>query len=171
MTETDNARIVQLVSRGEADIGVFAMAHELDLSGVDVTSYRRDRLVVVVPRNHPLSVERKVRFRDIRMEEVVALDALKGAFSAAAKRLGHDFTPHLSVRSAGVALSLVQAELGVTILPECQVSRDMIDTLATIELVEPWAVRSVHIATGKGRPLSPAADALMRQLLQRPQDE
>ena len=48
VNELENAEIVQAVARGDADVGVFAAAHELDLGGVDVTPYREDRLIAVV---------------------------------------------------------------------------------------------------------------------------
>lgn len=170
LRELDNAQIVEAVSRGDADIGVFAMAHKLDLGGVDVTPYRRDRVVAVVPISHPLGEQARVTFEDLLPESIITLDAMAGAFHAAAKRLGQDFVPKFSVRSAGVAISLVQARLGVTVLPECLLSRDMFDRVASIELAEPWAVRSVHIATARGRVQSPPAVAFMKQLLDRPRE-
>ena len=170
LREMDNAQIVEAVSRGDADIGVFAMAHKLDLGGVDVTPYRRDRVVAVVPITHPLGEQARVTFEDLLPESIITLDAMAGAFHAAAKRLGQDFVPKFTVRSAGVAISLVQAKLGVTVLPECLLSRDMFDRVASIELAEPWAVRAVHIATARGRVLSPPAVAFMKQLLDRPRD-
>lgn len=169
--ELENNAIVESVSRGDADIGVFAMAHELELGGVDVTPYRRDRLVAAVARANPLSERPAVSFVDLLPENIIALHAMMGAFRAAAKRLGREFQPKFSVRSAGVALSLVQARLGVTVLPECLVGRELFDRVASIALAEPWAVRTIHIATARGRPLSPPAAALMKQLLDRPREE
>lgn len=168
--EVENPEIVAEVARGDADIGVFAMAHELELGGVDVTPYRRDRLVAVVPRAHPLSERPSVVFEDLLPERIIAVQVMLGAFRAAAKRLGREFTPRFSVRSAGVAISLVQAGLGVTVVPECLVGHDLFDRVASITFEEPWAVRTIHIATPHARPLSPAADALMRQLVDRPPD-
>ncbi len=94
-----------------------------------------------------------------------------GAFRVAAKRLGKEFAPAFSVRSAGTAISLVQAGLGVTVQPECLVSHQLFDDVTCIPLDEPWAVRSIHIATPRGRVLSPAAAALMKQLLDRPGEQ
>jgi DNA-binding transcriptional LysR family regulator len=169
--ELENAEIVEAVSRGDADIGVFAMAHQLELGGVDVTPYRRDRLVAVLPRTHRSSEHASVTFADLLSENLVPVHALVGALRAAAKRLGRDFTPPFSVRSAEVALSLVQAKLGVTVLPECMLSRELFDRVASVELAEPWAVRTIHIATARGRALTPPAGALKKQLLDRPRED
>ena len=108
--EVENAEIVEAVSHGEAAIGVFARAHELDLGAVDVIPYRRDRLVAVVPRGHPLSERSSVSFDDLLPQNLIAVAAMLGAFHAAARRLGQEFKPKFSVKSAGVAISLVQAD-------------------------------------------------------------
>jgi DNA-binding transcriptional LysR family regulator len=169
--ELENADIVQAVSRGEADIGVFAAAHELDLGGVDVTPYRRDRMVVVVPQGHPLSARASVTFEDLLSESIVTVDAMLGIFRAAAKRLGTEFQPRHAVRSGGVAISLVQAGLGVTVQPECFLGHELLARVAVVELAEPWAVRKLHIATARGRSASPITRALMQQLLDQPREE
>ncbi|MDQ0141309.1 LysR family transcriptional regulator [Cupriavidus necator] len=169
--EVENVQILEAVSRSDADIGVFAMAHELELGGVDVTPYRRDRLVAVVPRTHALGANETVTFADLLPERVIPVDAMLGAFRVAAKRLGKEFAPAFSVRSAGTAISLVQAGLGVTVQPECLVSHQLFDDVTCIPLDEPWAVRSIHIATPRGRVLSPAASALMKQLLDQPGEQ
>ncbi|MBN3769464.1 MULTISPECIES: LysR family transcriptional regulator [Burkholderia] len=168
--EFENAEIVQAVVRGEADIGVFAAAHELDLGGVDITPYREDRLIAVVPKGHRLDGRATVTFKDLLPENVIAVTAMVGAIRTAARRLGEEFKPRYNVRSAGVAVSLVQAGLGVTIQPECLVSHELFSRVAVVELAEPWAVRRIHIATARGREPNPIVRALVKQLLDRPRD-
>ena len=166
--EIENTDIVTQVARGEADIGVFAASHDIDLSGIDVTPYRRDRIVVVLPQGHRLAARSSVPFSDLLEENVIVVGALLNAFRAAARRVGHDFEPSYHVRSGGVALSLVQAGLGVTAQPECLVTREFYDRVEVIDLAEPWAERRIHLATAHGRGPSPAGRALMEQLLDRP---
>jgi DNA-binding transcriptional LysR family regulator len=169
--ELENQEVVQAVARGEADVGVFASAHELDLGGVDVAPYRSDRMVAIVPQGHPLGERSSVTFKDLLTENLVPVDAMVGIFRAAAKRLGVDFQPRHSVRSAGVAISLVQEGLGVTVQPECFLGHELLARVAVAELAEPWAVRRLHIATARGRGASPIASALIKQLLDQPRDE
>jgi DNA-binding transcriptional LysR family regulator len=169
--ELENAEIVQAVAKGDADIGVFAAAHELDLGGVDVTPYRRDRMVVIVPQGHPLSELSSVTFKDLLPENLIPVESMLGAFHAAAKRLGAQFEPRHGVRSAGVAISLVQAGLGVTVQPECFLGHELLNRVSVIEFAEPWAVRRIHIATPRGRAPSPTTRALMQQLLDQPREE
>ncbi|WP_409180762.1 LysR family transcriptional regulator [Amycolatopsis sp. VS8301801F10] len=169
--EIENREILQEVARGEADLGVFAAAHELDLTGVDVTPYRRDRIVVALPRGHRLADRLSVTFAELLPEPLIAVGPMAGAFRAAARRLGEEFEPAFSVRSGEVALSLVQAGLGVTAQPECMVTREFLERVAVVELAEPWAERKIHLATAAGRRPAAACRALLEQLLDRPADE
>lgn len=169
--ETENSDIVSLVSRGEADLGVFAAAYDLDLSGVDVLPYRQDRLVAVVPQAHSLSAETRVTFADLAAERLLAPRAITGALRAAARRIGREFESHHSVRSAEVAISLVEAGLGVSVVPECMLDFEVMSRVAVLELDERWAVRRIHLATPMGRAQSPATQACVAQLLARPSDE
>ncbi|GHB73368.1 transcriptional regulator [Streptomyces viridiviolaceus] len=169
--DVENAEIVRQVAHGEADIGVFAAAYELDLDGVDVTPYRRDRMVAVVPQDHLLSERASVTFQDLLPENLIAADAMLGAFRAAARRLEQEFEPSYHVRSAGVAISLVQAGLGVTVQPECLITPEVLSSVTMLELAEPWAVRKIHVATAHGRTPSPAARAFLNQLLDRPSSD
>ncbi|MBR8103529.1 LysR family transcriptional regulator, partial [Burkholderia multivorans] len=70
VNELENAEIVQAVARGDADVGVFAAAHELDLGGVDVTPYREDRLIAVVPLGHPLTARASLTTEDLLSENL-----------------------------------------------------------------------------------------------------
>ena len=166
--ELENVQIVPAVAHGEADIGVFAMVREIDLSSVDVVPYRKDQLVAVVPRNHLLAERSSVSFGELLPENVIAVNAMLYVFQDAAKRLGQEFNPKYSVRSSGVAISLVQAGFGVTVQPECIVSREMLDSVAILNLAEPWANRKIFIATATGRIPGPATKELVRHFLDRP---
>ncbi|HBN8522177.1 LysR family transcriptional regulator [Pseudomonas aeruginosa] len=168
LSEVENAEIVRTVAHGEADVGVFAMAHEIDLSGVEVTPYRKDRMVAIVPRNHWLAGRESVTFEDLLQEKIIAVNAMMAIFRVAAKRLKQEFKPRFTVRSTGVAISLVQAGFGVTVQPECHVSRELLDSVAAVDLAEPWANRIISIATPRGRLPSAAARTLLEYLSERP---
>ncbi|KGJ01751.1 hypothetical protein EQ718_12610 [Paracoccus versutus] len=68
-------------------------------------------------------------------------------------------------RSGGVATSLVQAGLGMTIQPECLIYRDRLGEVAVVRGDEPWAKRQILIATAQGRVPGRAASVLTAQLL------
>lgn len=52
----------------------------------------------------------------------------------------------------------------MTIQPECMLSIEDFERIATVAIAEPWAVRQFEIATPAGKPLSSAAELLMRRL-------
>ncbi|MFF0494008.1 LysR family transcriptional regulator [Nocardia sp. NPDC004068] len=165
--ETENVHIARQVARGDADLGVFASACDLDLDGVDVIPYREDRLVAVVPPGHPLGAETAVTFQDLASERLIAPLAMVGAFRAAAKRLGGEFRSPHRVRSGEVAIGLVDAGLGVTVVPECLLDHVPLARVAVLRFDESWAIRRIHIATPSGRAPSPVARAFIQQLAAR----
>jgi DNA-binding transcriptional LysR family regulator len=166
--ELENADITQSVAQGEADVGVFGVVRDINVNGVETVDYRTDRLVAVVPRAHALAERRSVSFEDLMPENLIAVNAMHATLAAAAHRLGGEYRPKFSVRSSGVAISLVQAGLGVTVQPECVLGLELFDKVSVLNLAEPWAKRILRIATPQGRSPSPAARALIKQLLDRP---
>ncbi|MFT3814927.1 MAG: LysR family transcriptional regulator [Acidovorax sp.] len=168
LREVENAAIVQAVQQGGADIGVFAIAPGLDLGGVHTHPYRTDRLVAVLPEAHALAGHASVSFEELVPENLIVVAAMQAAFSKAARRLGRDYKPKYSVRSPGVAISLAQARLGVTVQPECEVAQGRLDGVVVVPMTDAWAQRIVQIATPRERTLGPAARALLAQLQSRP---
>lgn len=168
LRELENTAIVQAVLQGDADIGVFAVAPGLDLSGVQISSYRKDRLVAVLPETHLLATRESISFEELISENLIVISAMHTTFANAARKLGREYKPKYSVRSTGVAMSLAQARLGVTIEPECDFIQDGMDGLVAVPLSDPWARRIVQIATPRERVLSPAARALFDHLQSRP---
>lgn len=166
--ELENAKIIQSVLSGEADVGVFAAASGLDTSGVEVMSYREDWMVAVVPLRHPLASAQSIRFKDLLAENLIPVRAMMGVFNSAATKLKMEFKPTNVVNSAGVAISLAQAGLGVTVTPACLIGRALDGEVAVLELNEPWALRQILVAVSKDRTLGKPAAAFVEQLLDQP---
>ncbi|QKS02198.1 LysR family transcriptional regulator [Sphingomonas sp. CL5.1] len=162
--EVENGEIVEMVGRGDADIGVFAQEARLDLEGLHILPFREDRLVVIVPKSHPLSRRGSIGFGELMSENIVALKALTGAFAAAAKRAGVRFDPRVSVKSPSLAVNLVCDGFGVAILPEGMLSREHSENVSSVGLDETWARRVIQIAVARNRPLNPVADHFLSRL-------
>lgn len=165
--EVQNDQVVRQVARGDADIGIYAASRALDLGNLQVTPWRSDRIVAVLPPQHPLAARTRVSMRDLLAENLVVLDALLPAFDEAARRLGDSFEPAFLVRSGTAALSLVEAGLGVTAQPECFVGPEWRERVAVVQIDEPWAERRLQVAVLGGRGMSAAVRALRAQLLER----
>jgi DNA-binding transcriptional LysR family regulator len=165
--EVDNGEIVDMVARGDADIGVFAKEPRLDLEGLRTIPFREDRLVAIVPRTHPFAGRESIGFDALISENIIALKALVGAFAHAAKRVNMRFDPRFSVKSPALAVSLVRDGFGVAVVPEGLVRHEDLDNVAVINLSEVWARRIIHIALSRHRPLSPVAEHFLAQLTER----
>ena len=168
LRELENAAIVQAVQHGDADIGVFAVAPDLDLTSVQTHPYRTDRMVAVIPEMHPLAARTGVSFQDLVTQDLIVVSAMHAAFSTAARKLGVNYKPKYSVRSTGVAISLAQARLGVTVQPECEVTPMQFPDVVAVPMTDSWARRILQIATPRERGLGPAARALLDQLRSQP---
>ena len=170
LREMENAAIVQAVAQGQVDIGVFAVAPDLNLAQVDVQPYRTDHMVAVVPEANALAGRASVSFADLMEQDLIVVSAMQPAFAKAARKLGREYKPKYAVVSPGVAISLAQERLGVTVQPECEVIQGRLDGVVVIPMTDPWARRIVQIATPRERNLSPAARTLLEQLQSRPAD-
>ena len=169
--EDVNAKVVRAVASGDVDVAVFVATASVASELVDSVQYRSDDLVAVVPLGHPLSERASVTMVDLMQEDIVGIapnTTLMTELHKAAALAGRPLHPKYNVNSVEVARSLVQEGLGVTIQPECMLSIEDYERLSTVRLAEPWAHRSIHIGTQRGKPLSSAANALIKQLTDRP---
>jgi DNA-binding transcriptional LysR family regulator len=171
LVEVTNREVVEAVTQGRGDVGVFVANSGLDLGMVDTVTYVEDRMVAVVPHGHPLAERSGVSFLDMLDFDFVAVSsgtALIAAFHAAARLVGREFKPRYTVHSIEVASSLVQVGLGVTLMPRRSLLADAVDRVAVVQLTEPWARTDACVGTLKGSATTPAARSFIQQLLDRP---
>ena len=162
--EVENVEIVEMVTRGDADLGVFAKEPRISIEGLRTIPFREDRLVVIVPRSHQFVGRESVSFSELMSENIIALKALMGAFVAAAKRAGVRFDTRFSVKSPGLAVNLVREGFGVAILPAGLLNHENLENVKSLALDESWARRIIHIATSRSRPLSPVTEHFLNRL-------
>ncbi|WP_168788519.1 LysR family transcriptional regulator [Paraburkholderia aromaticivorans] len=170
--EDVNAKVMRAVASGDIDVGVFVATANLANEAIDSVEYRTDDLVAVVPLGHPLSERASVTLVDLMQEDIIGIapnTTLMTELHKAAALAGRELHPKYNVNSVEAARSLVQEGLGVTIQPECMLSLEDYERLSTVALAEPWAHRSIHIGTQRGKALSSATTALIKQLTERPQ--
>ena len=162
--EVENPEILEMVARGDADIGVFVKDPKMSTEGLRTIPYHEDRLVAVVQRSHPFAQRESIGFAELMVDDIIALKGLAGNFFAAAKREGVHFEPRFSVKSPALAANLVHEGFGHAVLPEGLFRHDHQDDLASIALDEPWSRRIIQIATPCSRPLSPTAEHFLSRL-------
>jgi len=163
--EARSRKIVQAVRSGLADVGIIMDGVPSD--GVALYPYHGDRLVVVVPPDHPLQGS-SVRFDQIVAYDLVSLDnstAVSRALEEAAAEAGRPLRVRVQVQSFHAVCRMVAAGLGVGILPELSgITYQQGFGLRTLSLDEPWAQRDMFVCT-RTEPLSVPAQRLVEHLL------
>lgn len=148
--ESRSRKIAQAIRSGAADVGVIMAG--VPTEGIELYPYDGDRLVVVVPPNHPLQGDR-VRFKDLLDYDLVSLDkttAMSRALEDAAAEAGRPLRLRVQVQSFHAVCRMVEAGLGVGILPELSgITYQQGLGLHTLTLDENWAERQMYICTRK----------------------
>jgi DNA-binding transcriptional LysR family regulator len=139
--------IVRAVSEGQTDIGI--VAGDVRTESLEVIAYRTDRLVLVVPRGHPLAGESGVDFvQTLELDHVGLPEA--SAIHAFMQRICDQLHRRLKLRiQAGnveAACRLIEAGVGVGVLPGAAARRHArtLD-VAIVPLNDAWALREMQI--------------------------
>ncbi len=152
--------ILLAVRSGEADLGVGTFRKSEP--EVQLDPLYEDRLVAVLPAGSPLARKRRLAWKDLRDARLVMMtnaSAFHYIVDRAASQAGIQAAPAYEVGYMGTAIGLVEAGLGVAILPAY--ARSMIDSKKALvrPINAPIVTREVSIVTRLGRSFSPAAEA------------
>jgi DNA-binding transcriptional LysR family regulator len=166
MEEALSDMTIQAVADGRADIGIFA--DNVPAPDLEIRPYRHDRLVVLVPQNHPLAGKPRVSFVDTLDYDYVALNqgsSLLNRISSAAANAGKLLKVRIQVSSFDGICRMIDAGLGIGILPLGSVQPGLLErSLAAIPLEDPWAARTLFVGVAQGARLSPEAANLFNYL-------
>jgi len=142
------------VREGRSDLGIFVEG--VDARGVETRVFREDELVVVLPRAHRLAKSRRpLSFAQLLDEDWISLNtgaALLLKLQQAALAANRPLRLRFQVRSFDAVCHLVDAGLGVTVLPRAAaepIARTM--QLVLRPLGEEWAKRRMLLATRSGQ--------------------
>lgn len=158
--------IVRGLQAGDVDVGVVVEGGSTD--GLLTRRYRRDRLGIIVPRDHPLAAGQTLQFSDVLDCDLVALEAhstMMRLLADQALRLGRAMQLRVQVRGFEGVCRMVQAGLGVGILP-LEAAQPLAQGLGLVAraLAEPWAERTMLVCVRKDRPSSALVPLLFEHL-------
>ncbi|MGP1356395.1 LysR family transcriptional regulator [Roseicyclus sp.] len=170
LSEMTSIEVIEAVRTGRADLGIFSGLTEAP--GLTLMPYRRDTLVVVMPAGHPLATRAALRLDDIVGEPFVALQtgsSIQAFLDRRAEDLGTRIRTQVAVQSFDGVRRMVQARLGVAVLPFGAVE-PYLDAarLAMVPLDEPWATRELLLAVRDREVISPQTAALIATLQGQP---
>lgn len=161
--------VVRAVADGAADLGIVAGKP----SGADLQylPYRRDRLALVAPVNHPLARRESVSFNETLEFEYVGLSewsAIHAFLIQAADNLGYPFRFRVEVGSFDAVCRMIEAGVGIGVVPEkAAVRYGTTMNIRVIKLTDGWAERKLHVCV---RDLQ-ALPSFARELVQMLQDD
>lgn len=147
LREETSGVIVDAVREGFADIGVFSEHVRFDC--IETRVYRRDTLMVIVPRDHELGGCESVRMSDLVQYDQVGLQdgsSLQEKLTTEAASAAHQMNFKVRVLSFDGIRRMVEAGLGLAVLPEGAVIPYLGTGMFTaVALDEPWATRSLLV--------------------------
>ena len=139
--------IVRAVSEGQTDIGI--VAGLVRTENLETLPYRRDRLVLVVPKDHALAGRQEVAFAETLDCDHVGLQESSAIHAFLRQVCDQLHRPHrlrIQVGNFEAACRMVEANVGVAILPESAARRHaQTMAIAIVPLSDAWAVREMKI--------------------------
>lgn len=147
--ERTSEEVIDDVSGNLSDIGIGTELAVQD-KGLTVTQYHRDQLVVVLASGHPLSGSKSLSFSDTLAFDHIALhkdSPLYRRLEQAARSEKVRIKYEVHVKSFDAVCRMVEANLGVGIIPRQAISHSDADTLVAVPLTDSWATRSFQMVT------------------------
>lgn len=162
LRDMDSASVLRELARERVDIGLATAT----LSGGSLHRQEllSDAFGLVCAASHPLAAQdRPINWKDLAPHRFIA-NALSAQIPTEASQRLHE-NSLLKVHNMTSLLAMVQAELGVTILPEMTAKLAESSGLVFCPLVDASARRQIHLLRKAGNPVSPAARELERQII------
>jgi DNA-binding transcriptional LysR family regulator len=148
LEDQTSAEIQAAVAEGRADIGI-VLPPLLD-NRLQTWRYRHSTLVVMVPAVHALAGRQALRFEDLLDHDIVGLHqgaAVHELMRAEAEGQGRTLKARLQVRGFDAIAQLVEAGLGVAVMPAAVAQRfAQVFRVKTLALDEAWAERDYLLA-------------------------
>ncbi len=154
--------IAQAVRSGQADFGVCTA--DTDMPGLLATTIYQDRLVLACRGSHPLAQRREVRWTELNGEPLVLLRHGSGLRTLAERgfaAVGEPVQPAFEVSHVATAVGLVEAGLGVSILPSYALARTRAHDVVAVPLTAPVVERNIVALTDPQRQLSEPCEAFL----------
>jgi DNA-binding transcriptional LysR family regulator len=167
LDESISPEIIRAVTENRADLGIFG--GNILAPDLETFPYRQDRLVAIMPGDHPLAAKPMVRFADLVDQEFISLEkgsSIDTLCVKAAAELGRQLKLRIRVSGFDALFRLVEARMGVGVVPqEITNGRFQPAGLAAVPIDEPWAHRMLVLAVRDRVSLPPATRLLVDYLL------
>ncbi|OIN44203.1 LysR family transcriptional regulator [Pseudomonas azotoformans] len=166
LEERPSKGVVQGVLDGVADLGI--CSSDTDTKGLPSVTYRHDKLVVLMPKDHPLATRESLAFVETLDSDYVGLHAASSInmrTHAAAREAGKLLRLRIHVPGFDAMCRMVQANMGIGILP--QKAYELFGRalgLHAVPLTDDWSDRSLILVVRDETQLSPVSRLLFDYL-------
>ena len=158
--------IQRLLIEGKADVGIL-ISDNIDERLV-LKPYQVDRLVVMMPKGHPLTKKKKIRFLDTLKYDHVGLprgSSLCETLIKQARLLDKPLKLRIQATSFDGIRKMVSEGLGIGVLPQGSVVPYLeVEGLVAKPLDEDWAQRTLTVATRERHSMTRVARLLAEHL-------
>lgn len=166
--ERQSETIPAAILAKEADIGIFAGS--TDAQGLTLHPYAIDRLVLVVPPDHPLAVMGDVRLGAALDFDFVCMSRGSSNYQflrETSQKLGKPLKTRLHAHSFEAVLALVTAGVGVALVPSSMLgAKPQGCHFSVVELAEPWALRELNLVIRQDARFPSYVEDFIRHLLE-----
>ena len=158
--------VADAVAEGDADFGVSSIP-DLERS-LAFEPFADDRIVLAMPRGHPLAEREAIRWNALAGLDVIA--PIKGTgnralIDEALARNRQRLAWSVEVRRTTTALGLVAAGIGVAVMPESAVAGSPEGPLVSRPLTAPAVTRSIGIVRRGAQALHPPAETMRAMIV------
>lgn len=144
-----STQVLRSVQEGAADLGICNAAVLTPGHALQTQPYRRDQLVLIVPRSHPLAGRQDIAFEDTLDEDHVGLDAnssIRLAMRDAAAARGRTLRLRIHVTGLDAMCRMIHNGLGVGVMPQRAFElMQGVGELECVRLTDAWAQRRIDL--------------------------
>lgn len=159
LEEKHSHETISSLNQEQIDIGIFASS--IVPSSIQTIAYRKDKLVLLTPVNHPLASQKSIAFCDALAYDFVGLSvgsSLNHLIHEASVNANLSVRFRVQVSSFDAICRMVAIGLGISVLPIQSISQGMIEqSLHVIELLDDWSNRTLWLGINRDRRLTPEA--------------
>ncbi len=159
-----SGQIDQLIARGEADLAIGPRPTGANLS---FSQLERDYFVAAVPIGHPLAERDTIGFRELLAHPLIVTSRNTSGrlvLDRALSQLHLTLRPQFELVHHFSVGKMVEAGLGVTMLPRSAVPSLASTSIVTVEIKSPRIYRDLGVITRREYQFSPAAQAFVAVL-------
>ncbi|WP_395058514.1 LysR family transcriptional regulator [Polaromonas sp.] len=142
-----STEVVRAVQEGAADLGICNTAD--GIGDLQAQPYRQDRLVLIVPRGHPLGEQDAVAFEDTLAVDHVGLHSNSSIYLAmrdAAALAGRTIKLRIHVTGLDAMCRMIHNRLGVGVMPQRAFElMHSVGELEAVALTNAWATRQIEL--------------------------